>query len=192
MKAMSARCSTRSTSWKSAWRKTAICWASRLTEADWRLFTTLIRFDPVYVGHFKCNIRRIADYPNLYGYLRDLYQMPGIAETVDFHHIKTPLLRQPQDDQSDRHRARGAAYRILIAPHGRRGFKPHHNLLDFHPRQQSPSGAGVVACVVPSGSASSAKKPLSAISLSGVLRRLLAHIAADIEEHMVAVGDAGR
>ena len=62
---------------------------SKLTEADWRLFTTLIRFDPVYVGHFKCNIRRIADYPNLYGYLRELYQMPGIAETVDFYHIKT-------------------------------------------------------------------------------------------------------
>jgi putative glutathione S-transferase len=61
---------------------------SRLTEADWRLFTTLIRFDPVYVGHFKCNIRRIADYPNIYAYMRELYQMPGIAETVDFYHIK--------------------------------------------------------------------------------------------------------
>jgi putative glutathione S-transferase len=60
----------------------------RITEADWRLFTTLVRFDAVYVGHFKCNIRRIADYPNLSGYLRDLYQQPGIAETVDFRHIK--------------------------------------------------------------------------------------------------------
>lgn len=60
----------------------------RLTEADWRLFTTLVRFDPVYVGHFKCNIRRIADYPNLYGYLRELYQVPGVAETVNMHHIK--------------------------------------------------------------------------------------------------------
>ena len=59
-----------------------------MTEADWRLFTTLIRFDPVYVGHFKCNIRRIADYPNLSGYLKDLYQTQGIAETVDFYHIK--------------------------------------------------------------------------------------------------------
>jgi putative glutathione S-transferase len=58
------------------------------TEVDWRLFTTLVRFDPVYVGHFKCNIRRIADYPNLSGYLRDLYQMPGIAKTVDMRHIK--------------------------------------------------------------------------------------------------------
>lgn len=60
----------------------------RLTEADWRLFTTLVRFDAVYVGHFKCNIRRIADYPNLSNYLLELYQMPGIAETVDMETIK--------------------------------------------------------------------------------------------------------
>jgi len=61
----------------------------RLTEADWRLFTTLLRFDPVYVGHFKCNLRRIADYPNLSNYLRDLFQVPGVAETVNLHDIKT-------------------------------------------------------------------------------------------------------
>ena len=61
---------------------------NRLTEADWRLFTTLVRFDPVYVGHFKCNIRRIADYPALSGYLRDLTQVPGVAETVNMAHIK--------------------------------------------------------------------------------------------------------
>ncbi|HKJ25380.1 MAG TPA: glutathione S-transferase C-terminal domain-containing protein, partial [Myxococcota bacterium] len=60
----------------------------RITEADWRLFTTLVRFDPVYVGHFKCNLRRIADYPSLSGYLRELYQVPGVAETVSFEHIK--------------------------------------------------------------------------------------------------------
>lgn len=60
----------------------------RLTEADWRLFTTLLRFDPVYVGHFKCNRQRIADYPNLMNYLRELYQVPGIAATVDIYHIK--------------------------------------------------------------------------------------------------------
>lgn len=60
----------------------------RLTEADWRLFTTLIRFDPVYVGHFKCNIRRIADYPHLSRYLKDLYHQPLIAETVNIFHIK--------------------------------------------------------------------------------------------------------
>ena len=59
-----------------------------LTEADWRLFTTLVRFDAVYVGHFKCNIRRIIDYPNLWGYLRDLYQVSGIAETINMAHIK--------------------------------------------------------------------------------------------------------
>jgi putative glutathione S-transferase len=61
---------------------------ARPTEADWRLFTTLIRFDPVYVGHFKCNILRLADYPNLSGYTRDLYQWPGVRATVDFGHIK--------------------------------------------------------------------------------------------------------
>ncbi len=60
----------------------------KITEADWRLFTTLVRFDAVYVGHFKCNLRRIIDYPNLWGYLRDLYQVPGIAETVNMEHIK--------------------------------------------------------------------------------------------------------
>ena len=59
-----------------------------LTEADWRLFTTLVRFDPVYVGHFKCNIRRIQDYPNLWGYTRDLYQHEGVAQTINMHHIK--------------------------------------------------------------------------------------------------------
>ena len=60
----------------------------RLTEADWRLFTTLVRFDAVYVGHFKCNLRRIADMPHLSGYLRDLFQVPGVAETVSWSHIK--------------------------------------------------------------------------------------------------------
>ncbi|MDA5092970.1 glutathione S-transferase family protein [Aliiroseovarius sp. KMU-50] len=61
---------------------------NQVTEADWRLFTTLIRFDAVYHGHFKTNLRRIEDYPNLSNYLRDLYQHPGVAETVDFTHIK--------------------------------------------------------------------------------------------------------
>jgi glutathionyl-hydroquinone reductase len=58
------------------------------TEADWRLFTTLVRFDAVYYSHFKCNLRRIIDYPNLWGYTRDLYQVPGVAETVSLAHIK--------------------------------------------------------------------------------------------------------
>lgn len=66
---------------------------SKLTEADWRLFTTLVRFDAVYVGHFKCNIRRIADHPHLQAYLKELYQMPGIAGTVDFRHIKEHYYR---------------------------------------------------------------------------------------------------
>jgi len=60
----------------------------RITEADWRLFTTLLRFEPVYATHFKCNLRRLADYANLPGYLRELYQWPGVAETVDLDHIK--------------------------------------------------------------------------------------------------------
>ena len=59
-----------------------------ITEADWRLWTTLVRFDPVYFGHFKCNVRRIVDYPNLWGYTCDLYQQPGIAETVDIPYIQ--------------------------------------------------------------------------------------------------------
>ena len=61
---------------------------NQITEADWRLFTTLIRFDPVYVGHFKCNLKRLADYPNLWAYTRDLYQQPGVAETINMVHIK--------------------------------------------------------------------------------------------------------
>ena len=60
-----------------------------ITEADWRLFTTLVRFDAVYVGHFKCNRKRIADYPNLSHYLKALYEVPGVKETVDLNHIRT-------------------------------------------------------------------------------------------------------
>ncbi len=60
----------------------------RLTEADWRLFTTLVRFDAVYAGHFKCNLRRLVDHENLWDYTRELYQRPGVAATVDFAHIK--------------------------------------------------------------------------------------------------------
>lgn len=68
-------------------RQRYLC-GSALTEADIRLFTTLVRFDAVYVGHFKCNRQRIADYPNLSNYLRDLYALPGVAETVNFEQIK--------------------------------------------------------------------------------------------------------
>jgi putative glutathione S-transferase len=68
--------------------KTRFLFGDRWVETDWRLFCTLIRFDAVYHGHFKCNLRRIVDHPNLSGYLRDLYQTPGIADTVNFEHIK--------------------------------------------------------------------------------------------------------
>ena len=60
----------------------------RITETDWRLFTTLIRFDSVYHGHFKCNLKRLVDYPNLWSYTRELYQWPGVAATVNMRHIK--------------------------------------------------------------------------------------------------------
>jgi putative glutathione S-transferase len=71
-------------------RLTSSCYlfGNRIVEADWRLFCTLIRFDVVYHGHFKCNLRRIIDYQNLQGYLLDLYQQPGISETVSIDHIK--------------------------------------------------------------------------------------------------------
>ncbi|WP_245395520.1 glutathione S-transferase family protein [Anthocerotibacter panamensis] len=65
----------------------------RITEADWCMFTTLVRFDAVYYSHFKCNLKRIVDYPNLWNYLKDLYQQPGIQETCDFAHIKQHYYR---------------------------------------------------------------------------------------------------
>ena len=68
--------------------KSRYLFGDRIVESDWRLFCTLIRFDIVYYIHFKCSLRRILDYPNLQGYLMDLYQQPGIAETVNFDHIK--------------------------------------------------------------------------------------------------------
>ena len=68
--------------------KQAYLAGDQVTEADWRLFSTLVRFDPVYVSHFKCNRQRIADYPNLSNYTRQLYQWPGVAETINMTHIK--------------------------------------------------------------------------------------------------------
>ena len=94
-----------------------------ITEADWRLFTTLVRFDPVYVGHFKTNKKRIQDYPNLWAYTRELYQVAGIKETVDMTHIKghyyashatiNPTAIVPKGPEID-----------FLAPHGREGLKP--------------------------------------------------------------------
>jgi len=69
-------------------RTSRYLFGDRIVETDWRLFNTLVRFDAVYHGHFKCNLRRIVDYPNLQGYLQDLYQQPGVAELIDFDHIK--------------------------------------------------------------------------------------------------------
>jgi putative glutathione S-transferase len=74
--------------WEEALSRRRYLCGDRITEADWAFFATLVRFDPVYHYHFKCNLRRIVDYSNLWGYLRDLYQHPNVAETVDFDHIK--------------------------------------------------------------------------------------------------------
>ncbi|HTU82159.1 MAG TPA: glutathione S-transferase family protein [Candidatus Acidoferrales bacterium] len=87
-------------------------------ETDWRFFVTLIRFDAVYFGHFKCNLRRIADYPNLFGYLRDLYQIDGVAETVDFEHIKRHYYYTHDDINPTRIVPIGPL-QDLLAPHGR-------------------------------------------------------------------------
>lgn len=88
-------------------------------ETDWRLFCTLIRFDAVYHGHFKCNVRRIVDYPNLFGYLRDLYQHPGIAETVNFDHIKRHYYVTHDDINPTRIVPIGPDLDALNIPHGR-------------------------------------------------------------------------
>lgn len=90
----------------------------QLTEADLRLWTTLVRFDPVYVTHFKCDKHRISDYLNLYGFLRDIYQMPGIAETVDFAHIRNHY-----------YRSHGT-----INPYGIISIGPQQDLLEPHDR----------------------------------------------------------
>ncbi len=89
-----------------------------ITEADWRLFTTLVRFDAVYVGHFKCNLRRTADYPHLSGYLRELYQWPGVRETVNFTHIKNHYYYSHETINPHRVVPVGPVL-DLDAPHGR-------------------------------------------------------------------------
>jgi len=98
---------------------------NQITEADIRLFTTLIRFDAVYHGHFKCNRNRIADMPNLWGYLRDLYQQPGFGETVDFGHIKQHYYFSHESINPTRIVPKGPAL-DLEAPHNRsRLFHQH-------------------------------------------------------------------
>lgn len=91
---------------------------NRIVEADWRLFCTLVRFDAVYHGHFKCNIRRIIDYPNLQGYLMDLYQQPGIAGTVNFDHIKRHYYYTHDDINPTRIVPIGPELDLTL-PHGR-------------------------------------------------------------------------
>jgi len=90
----------------------------RIVETDWRFFVTLIRFDVVYHGHFKCNLRRIVDYPNLFGYLKDLYQQEGIADTVNFDHIKRHYYITHDDLNPTRIVPLGPD-QDLLAPHGR-------------------------------------------------------------------------
>lgn len=94
---------------------------TQLTEADWRMFTTLVRFDPVYVGHFKCNKKRIQDYPALSNYLRDLYQHPGIRETVDIDYIKAHYYGSHETINPTRIIPIGPALN-LDAPHDRDRF----------------------------------------------------------------------
>ena len=94
---------------------------SQVTETDWRLFVTLIRFDAVYHGHFKCNLRRIVDYRNLYGYLKDLYQIDGIAETVNFDHIKRHYYVTHGDINPTRIVPLGPL-QDLSSPHGRQSL----------------------------------------------------------------------
>ena len=90
----------------------------RITESDWRLFPTLVRFDPVYHGHFKCNVRRLADYPNLWNYTRELYQAPGVAATCDLDHIKRHYYESHETVNPTRIVPKGPAI-DFTAPHDR-------------------------------------------------------------------------
>ncbi len=96
---------------------------NRITEADWRLFPTLIRFDAVYYSHFKCNRNRITDMPNLWGYLRDLYRQPGIAETVNMAHIRQHYYYSHESINPTRIVPKGPDI-DFTAPHGRAQFGP--------------------------------------------------------------------
>ena len=98
--------------------QTRYLFGEQIVEADWRLFCTLVRFDAVYYVHFKCNWRRIVDYPNLQGYLKDLYQQPGIAETVNFDHIKRHYYMTHEDINPTRIVPIGPQL-DLTSPHGR-------------------------------------------------------------------------
>jgi putative glutathione S-transferase len=102
--------------------KSRYLFGNRMVEADWRLFCTLIRFDVVYHGHFKCNLRRIIDYPNLQGYLLDLYQHPGVAETVSIDHIKRHYYMTHEEINPTRIVPLGPII-DLTKPHGRKRLR---------------------------------------------------------------------
>ncbi len=104
-------------------RKRRFLLGNRVTEADWRLFTTLIRFDAVYVTHFKCDLKRLIDYPSLYAYLQDLYQVPGIAETVSMAHIRHHYYRSHRLINPTGIISAGPVD-YLTAPHGREQLGP--------------------------------------------------------------------
>ena len=173
----SARSSIRSTSSTQRLDEQRFLLGDRLTEADWRLFTTLVRFDAIYYGHFKCNRRRIAEYPNLSGYLRDLFQMPGVKDTVDYRARQAALLLQPRPHQSDAHRAARAAPDHRCPPRPR-PLPWHRHAAALMRAYQSAAGASpastsrrraLVPWLVSTGSASSGKSSKAAISILGML-----------------------
>ena len=104
--------------WEEALSTRRYLCGDRVTEADWCMFPTLVRFDAVYHYHFKCNLRRIVDYPNLWGYLRDLYQYPGVAETVNMDHIKRHYYRSHESVNPTRIVPKGPIL-DFSGPHGR-------------------------------------------------------------------------
>ena len=110
----------------------------RVTEADWRLFTTLARFDAVYHYHFKCNLRRLRDYSNLWAYTRELYQAPGVAETVDLWHIKEHYYRSQKEVNPSQIVPVGPAI-DFSEPHGRGRINPPSRPRKRRPSPTSPS-----------------------------------------------------
>lgn len=107
--------------WDHALARQRFLCGDTLTEADICLFTTLFRFDPVYHGHFKCNVRRVQDYPHLWGFVRDVYQTPGVAETCRLDHIKEHYYRSHAHINPTRIVPRGPVI-DYTAPHGREGL----------------------------------------------------------------------
>ncbi len=128
-------------------RQRYLC-GGQLTEADWRLFTTLLRFDPVYHGHFKCNLRRLADYPNLWNYTRELYQAPGVAATCNLEHIKRHYYESHESVNPTRIVPKGPAIDFAApttangCPQGARGGSTSATSISSRPiaRRRAPPG----------------------------------------------------